>query len=260
MTGIIGIVALLSVLAISLVVTRVATIALMFTGLSAEAARFQARSAFTGTGFTTGEAETVVEHPVRRRIIMALMLVRSAGVITIFLSIILSFMGPEGSGKLSRLVWLAGGVLAMWFVSRSRVVDRAIKRIMIRAVRRWPEIEVMDYTGMLHLSGDYVIRELPVEEGDWIAGRDLRTCKLREEGVVAIGIHRADGSYVGVPKGDTQVHPGDRLVVYGLADNLRNLDRRHADPAGDRQHAEAVDDERRRQKDEENNEPRSNEP
>jgi hypothetical protein len=67
MSGIVGIIALLTVLVLSLLITRVATVALTMTGLSQEAARFQARSAFTGTGFTTKEAEDVVNHPVRRR-------------------------------------------------------------------------------------------------------------------------------------------------------------------------------------------------
>ena len=83
MRGIIGIAALLTALGLSLLITRLASTALMLTGLSKEAARFQARSAFTGTGFTTHEAEKVVNHPVRRRVIALLMICRSAGLITI---------------------------------------------------------------------------------------------------------------------------------------------------------------------------------
>ena len=64
-------------LALALVITRVATVALTLTGLSKESARFQARSAYTGVGFTTTEAESVVGHPVRRRIVMILMLLAS---------------------------------------------------------------------------------------------------------------------------------------------------------------------------------------
>jgi len=64
----------LVVAVISLLITRVATVAFVLTGMSQEAARFQARSALTGTGFTTTESESVVGHPVRRRIVMALML------------------------------------------------------------------------------------------------------------------------------------------------------------------------------------------
>lgn len=72
----------LVVLLVSLLITRVATVALTLTGLSREVARFQARSALSGTGFTTSEAEAVVNDPVRRRIVMALMLVGSAGIVT----------------------------------------------------------------------------------------------------------------------------------------------------------------------------------
>lgn len=51
---------LLIVLLMSLIITRVATVALTLTGMSYSAARFQARSALTGAGFTTNESERVV--------------------------------------------------------------------------------------------------------------------------------------------------------------------------------------------------------
>jgi hypothetical protein len=93
-------VALISVLVIvllSLLVVRVATVALSLTGMSREAARFQARSALTGVGFTTSEAEDVVTHPVRRRIVGGLMLLGSAGLVTAVSSLILSFGGARCS-------------------------------------------------------------------------------------------------------------------------------------------------------------------
>ncbi len=58
---------LLAVL-VSFLLIRAASIALMMTGLEKNKARFQALSAFSGTGFTTKEAEMVVSHPVRRKI------------------------------------------------------------------------------------------------------------------------------------------------------------------------------------------------
>lgn len=68
MLGLIGVVALITILTLSLLITRVATIALTMAGLSEDTACFQARSAFTGTGFTTKESEEeVINHPVRRR-------------------------------------------------------------------------------------------------------------------------------------------------------------------------------------------------
>lgn len=242
MLGIIGVVALLTVLGLSLIITRVATVALTFTGLSEEAARFQARSAFTGTGFTTREAETVVDHPVRRRIIMTLMLLRSAGIITILLSLILSFMGSAEEGKVARLFWLLGGVLMLWLLSLSHWVDEVLKRMMRSAVRRWTDLDVRDYIGLLKLSGDYVIRELRIDENDWLAGKPLRDCRLSQEGISVLGVYRLNGNYVGVPKASTEIHAGDTLVLYGRAEALQKLDRREKGGQGDREHDQAVGD------------------
>ena len=47
---------------------------MMMTGMDRKRAVFQALSAFSGTGFTTKEAEFVVNHPVRRRVIIWLMI------------------------------------------------------------------------------------------------------------------------------------------------------------------------------------------
>jgi Trk-type K+ transport system membrane component len=73
----IAIATLLAVLFLSLIVVRVAAEALVLTGISRESASFQARSAWTGTGFTTSESEQIVNHPVRRRIVSALMFARA---------------------------------------------------------------------------------------------------------------------------------------------------------------------------------------
>jgi Trk-type K+ transport system membrane component len=85
----ISVISLLVVLTLSILVTRIATVALTHTGLSQESAKFQARSAFTGVGFTTNESEKVVNHPLRRRILLLLMLLGNAGVVTAVSSLIL---------------------------------------------------------------------------------------------------------------------------------------------------------------------------
>lgn len=86
----------LIVLTLSLLVNRIATAALALTGLSRQAAQFQARSAFTGVGFTTNEAELITTHPVRRRIVMLLMLLGNIGIVTSISSLLLTFINTEG--------------------------------------------------------------------------------------------------------------------------------------------------------------------
>src|SRR3954451_18264435 len=130
-------VALITVLVIvvfSLLITRVATVALSLTGMSRESARFQARSALTGVGFTTSEAEDVVTHPVRRRIVGGLMLLGSAGLVTAVGSLILSFGGAHNAQKTERALILVVGLFVLWLVSRSQWVDMRLSRIIGRAL------------------------------------------------------------------------------------------------------------------------------
>ena len=90
-----AIISLLITLTLSLLVTRVAAMALMLTGLSREAARFQARSAFSGVGFTTNESESIVSHPVRRQIVMSLMLLGNIGIATVVATLMVSFINTQ---------------------------------------------------------------------------------------------------------------------------------------------------------------------
>lgn len=245
LSGLIGIIALLTVLGLSLVITRLAARALSLTGLSREAARFQARSAFTGTGFTTSEAEQVVNHPVRRQIIMLLMIARSAGLLSIVISLIFSFAGSGTEHeRLFRLLWLVVGVLFLWFLARSRLVEKSLSKLIEWALQRWTDIDTRDYAGLLNLSGEYTVREMLVREGDWIEGKRLRDCRLSEEGVLVLGINRSDGAYVGAPRADTEIYSDDKLILYGRGKALSELDRRRADFTGERAHEEAVNEQK----------------
>jgi len=246
MVGIIGVVTILTVLALSLFVTRLATVALVLTGLSEESARFQARSAFTGTGFTTREAEKVVSHPVRRRIIMALMTLRSAGLVTVIISLILSFASAtEDDTRLLRLLWLGAGAGSLGLLARSKVVSTYLERLIGWILKRWTDLATRDYISLLKLADEYNIIELEVAEDEWLANKTLADCRLQDEGVTVLGIYRKDGDYVGVPRGRTRIYPGDTLIFYGRGKALNELDNRQAGFSGDLAREQAVDMQRR---------------
>jgi K+/H+ antiporter YhaU regulatory subunit KhtT len=249
--GLIGVAALLIVLGISLLITRVAATALSMTGLSHQAARFQARSAFTGTGFTTGEAESVVEHPVRRRVIMWLMIVRSAGLISIILSLILSFVGSGGtSDRLDRLLWMIAGVVLLWSLANSKWLDRYLQRWVRRALTRWTDLDTRDYEELLALSSGYTVTEFAVEEDSWVAGRTLDDCQLAEEGILVLGVQRNDGRYVGAPRRDTKINGGNVLILYGREEQLEDLQERRSGAEGEQSHRRAVGEQQRQQAEE----------
>ena len=53
------------VVSLSALITKIAVIVLIHTGLSTDRARFQARSAYNGTVLTTSESEKIMNHPIR---------------------------------------------------------------------------------------------------------------------------------------------------------------------------------------------------
>ena len=234
------IVSLLVIVFLSLVVTRIATVALVHTGLGREAARFQARSALTGVGFTTSEAEQIVSHPVRRRVVMVLMLVGNAGIVTAMASLLLSFVSPGGADGMTVLGLLAGGVALIWWIASSEWVDARLSRLISWALVRWTSIDARDYAKLLHLHHDYGVTELLVRPGDWLANRELRETRLVGEGILVLGIECPGGEFIGAPNGTTEVRPGDRLVLYGRIGRIAEVDLRVTGNEGDRAHDRAV--------------------
>ncbi len=230
----IGLVSLFIVVITSLLITRVASVMLTLTGLSRESSQFQARSAFSGVGFTTAESESVVNHPVRRRIIMALVLIGNAGVVTVIGSLLLSFGTVDtGSQAALRLGLLAGGLLIVWLVARSKLADRFLQRVIERALRRFTDLDTRDYVGLLRLADNWVVAELEVEEDDWMCNTPLKDLALPEEGILVLGIERTDGRWVGAPAATSILQPRDVAVLYGTQDSIDRLDHRHHDVEGE---------------------------
>ena len=232
-----AILTLLLVVAFSILVTRTAAVALTHTGLSQEAARFQARSAFTGVGYTTSESETVVNHPVRRRIVMLLMLVGNAGIVTAISTLILSFVNRGDTQAIwIRIPILFAGLLFIFGLTKIPLIDRGIRHLIEKALKKWTHIDARDYAQLLSLSGTYGVSEMVVADDDWLAEKTIAETSLDREDLAILGIHRGDGSYLGVPKPSTRIRSGDRLILYGCATKLAELDQRCSGEEGDRMH------------------------
>ena len=238
---------LLAVLAFSMIVTRVASVMLVHTGISSEAARFQARSAFTGVGFTTSESESVTNHPVRRHIIMAVMLIGNVGFITVISTAVLTITELQSQRENPMLVisMLVGGLIFLTLFARSQWVDQHLSRMISRALKRFTSLDVRDYASLLQLSGEYRVTDLSVNEGDWLAGRTLMQLRLRDEGVMVLGINRKDGTFIGAPRGSTMILSGDSIILYGKIGMCERLDARGHGYEGEVEHREAVAEQKR---------------
>lgn len=227
------IISLFMVVTISILITRIATVALTQTGLARESAKFQARSAFTGVGFTTSESEKVVNHPVRRRILLLLMLLGNAGVVTAVSSLIISFVNLNQTDHLwLKMVLLVSGLVLLWSLAASKWLDQRLSALISSFLHQHTQLQAHDFSKLLHLAGEYQITELFIGNDSWMADKTIGTLGLRNEGLIVLGVVRRDGSYIGAPDGRTLLSPDDTVIIYGRAGGIADLDRRKDDDVG----------------------------
>jgi hypothetical protein len=201
----------------SLLIVRLGTTALTLTGLPRDTAEFQAYSAFFGVGFTTRESEQVVNHPVRRRITQHLILAGQVGLTSVIVPLVVTFVNVKSATEGAEQFGLIVGALAvLWLITSTRaftaLVDRSIKFALKRAgVFR----QALDHEVLLRLYAGFTVSEVAIEVDHALAGQRLAQTALAQKGIVVLGIARADGTYVGAPRGDTLCDAGDVLTVYG---------------------------------------------
>ena len=227
------------VITLALGAVRMGTLALQRTGLSRESASFQAQSAFMGVGFTTSESETVVNHPVRRRVLRMLMWGGYSG-ITVTVSTIVSGVGSS-DGHLLRFLGLmlvtAGVLLSVWQITSVRELA---DRLLTVVVARIPHLEVIDFEELLEFDKGYTVAQLHVDRNRWMTGRTLRDLRLADEGVLVLSVTRASGATIGTPEADTTLEVGDRILTYGHQEGLERLRSRTADSRGEVERQESV--------------------
>lgn len=208
---------LLIIVILSIVVVRVGSSALELTGLSTEIASFQAQSAFSGAGFTTVESETIVTHPVRRRIIRVLILMGSAGVTTSIATLVLAFMGQSGKGALERGGVLLLGLLAIFLFARSKHIYNMMKIIIINALKRWTTLRLYDYEQLFGLGEGYAIAKITIKQDNPLNNKPIKELKFQLEGILILAIHRKDGNkvqFIGAPHGEAVIKTDDELICY----------------------------------------------
>lgn len=218
----VSVASLLLVLALSMLVIRIGSVAFLMTGLSEEVAQFQALSAFSGTGFTTSEAEGVVTSPARRRVAVWLIRLGSVGVVTSIATLMLSFVGA-GQATPERLGVLLIGVLVLIGLARSQGFNRIITPLIERLLARYTTLDLRDYADLLHLRDDYRIVEVDIQEHTWLADRAISDLNLTEEGVLILGVKRPGEDYIGAPPADLELRPQDLLLLYGREHRLKEL-------------------------------------
>jgi len=222
----------LATLITSFIVVRIGAIAFQLTGLEWSLAKFQALSCFSGTGFTTREAELIVGHPRRRKIASILMVLGNAGLVMLIATFANSirprFAGASswlswlwgGLGPLLNLLIIAGGIFLTWrFFARSPKA-KALTDYLRRRVRQSGIVEPVSIEELMVASGGYGVVRAEIKDDSPLVGRTLAESGLRQNDITVLVVRRGDDPMAN-PPANTKIESGDRLLCFGKTDKMR---------------------------------------
>lgn len=201
---------------------RASAVALEMTGLDKRTALFQALSAFSRTGFTTQESESIVNHPVRRKIAFLLMILGTAGFATVIVTSTAHIVTREDYWlPIDVLILLVGLYLIYIVATRKGFITKWENFIAAKLVKS-PSFVEDPTEDIVHLPEDNgLVRAFITEKSPFI-GNSLSESGLSEKELVVLGIERGK-KWIPLPKAKETIREGDKIVVYGPLEVLRDL-------------------------------------
>jgi len=209
-------------ISISYLIVRIGAIALEMTGMERSRARFQALSAFSGTGFTTREAESVVSHPRRRKIITYLMILGNAGIVSVIATLVLSLKETGVFRPSLNLVIIIVSIIVLYRIASQREFAQKLTNKIRELLKEKLHFEKVYIEELLQQADGYGIAQIIVAKKSKVAGSMLSESGFTERDLIVLSIER-DKEIIHVPNAQTTIRVGDRLICYGKLDNLTGL-------------------------------------
>ncbi|MCJ7514555.1 MAG: TrkA C-terminal domain-containing protein [Dehalococcoidia bacterium] len=199
------------------------SIALEATGMERRKARFQALSALTGTGFSTREAEDVVNHPRRRLIAGWMMFLGSVGIILFLLLILVIIVvgvkpaKPTSSVSLVLSALPALALLVLYWIGVADKLATVIVSWLKRTAYFRPELS---NTEIIYQAGEHSLARLTVGKAGPEVGSKISDTRLARGNIKVLAIERGD-KVLFYPEAKEVVRAGDRLIYYGSTEEIR---------------------------------------
>lgn len=202
--------------AIIAIVIEINVLLFMLTGLKKEIARFQVISMFTATGFTTGESELILGHPIRRRLSTFLILfgVFSLAVVISSISNILS--DEFRSIELGFTILVLIGIYIILSIPK---LKNYLRETFEKHLHKQYDLADLPLRDVMYFDKNDVIVELPIHENSPVIGKYLKDVIEQEDDLLVLFIKRGDvtlrkDSYT------TEIQEGDMIFLYGDQDSL----------------------------------------
>lgn len=210
------------IIVISALIVKIAAVALNLTGLDEKRSFFQALSAFTGTGFTTRDSELVVNHDIRKRIIMFLMILGNAGLVSVITTLMLSFSKKGSTPIFINIIIILLSILLIIKISFNKTITRKLtKKIQARLVKS-PTFTKRPVEEILRLAKGYGIAEVMLNENCADINKPLFESSFRQKDILILAIERGAG-VIPAPHASDCLLLNDVLICYGKLENISRI-------------------------------------
>lgn len=208
---VIGILFIFIYLFIVFTVIEINTSIFAATGLDKKIAKFQVISMLTGTGFTTGESELIIDHPVRRRL-GAFLILFGAFSLAVIISAISQLLSDNFFTM--EIAYIAGGLVVLLFILRAPFTQNFMSKRMKSELEENYELADLPIRDVLLMDDEDEVREISIMEESPFSGKTFDEIIAKEDDLMLLFIKRGDIN-IRNKSYDTKLEPGDRLVLYG---------------------------------------------
>lgn len=205
-------------LSIFILVVDFFAILFTLTGMPIEKARFQVVSLLTSTGFTTRESETIVQHPIRRKLARALMIFSYGSTVT-FISFIVNLISNSLINPKSTFMLVIFLIFATIFLKSSLMSN--IEHVIENSVehsRLWKRFN-RKYFNIITKHKGYGICEIHLNESSYLIGKAIKESGLRSKEIEVLSIDKGN-DLINFPCESYVFEEDDKITVYG---NIKNI-------------------------------------
>ncbi|MEP3276175.1 MAG: hypothetical protein ABJN26_08890 [Stappiaceae bacterium] len=201
-------------LALSVSVVRIASVAMRLTGLPENIARFQCLSALTGTGFTTHESEMIVNYPIRRRILVFLMILGNLGLVSVSATFIVAMVDVHEDTReiVTQVLTIVAAIGVVVIMTWFKPLDRFMCDIVGRLLMRFTDLGKRRYQRILQLDDGYSIAE-HVFHGQ--SEQSAQTLASEEFPLRMLAVRSGKEREFHQFSDQIKLSPGDVLICYG---------------------------------------------
>ncbi|KAB7704918.1 hypothetical protein F9802_15245 [Bacillus aerolatus] len=197
-------------------VIEISVILFNLTGLETAVSRYQVVSMLTGTGFTTDESQLIIDHPVRRRLSMFLILF-GAFSLAVIISSITNILSDDL--RIKELSIINVVLLTMLLIGKTPFIRNKLNKKFHYEMEKKLELSELPVKEALYLGEDDLVTDVFISEESDFIGRKVTDLIGRDEDISVLFIKRGKVN-IRRQLEKEKIQEGDQLFIYGNKEQI----------------------------------------